>query len=497
MMSFRFPSPEKPWHWTGLIILLRLPILAYFIWQGHLLFPERMMADFVLQEVDYGYFLGPVDNYFETGNYEYTPGEPYAGRMPGYAIPYFLLRLILSQTLAIQLLIILQVILSAVSVYYLARMAQEIVRSETAFYLTLILYGTSLYYLRYDFCTITEGPSVALFILAMHHLFRFWGAWRPRNLIWAGTFITWAIFLRPFIGYLLVPIGVMLLIEGWKQSGWSRLYFVRPALIFCIPFILIEGAWIARNQVAFDEFIPLETPLHESYGKAYSKSWLALRDLSAALDIERAYFEAGLAWWFRIAEEDEATAYTMPEDWFDGVSFTRSDLEELRKDYRAYRAEGEAMLYEPMDERIAAEANALEKQIAQARPMQYHLWNRLKNIQRRVFTSGSSYVLLPPFHEMSLFQKSLKLWASFCYYFVGIFGLFGLFRLALVGKESRFRNLGALTLIHVIGLPVLLSIFPSTLENRYLFTLYPILFLGTVHTIAYILGVSRKSRWIP
>ncbi|MDA0973474.1 MAG: glycosyltransferase family 39 protein [Bacteroidetes bacterium] len=485
-------DPIRHWpSWALLVLLIRLPLLVYFMDQGRTYFPERMVSDIVLKEVDYGYFLQPVDHYFEEGTYSFGGNGPYAGRMPGYAIPYFLLRLVLAKDSALVALILIQIVLSAISVCYLALLAYRLSRSKGVFLATLLFYGTSLYYLRYDFSSITEAPSVALFILSLYQLFSWWEDDRKRRLIWGGFFLTWTIFLRPFLGYLLLPIGLMLLIKGLHSSRQLFLK-LRPALLFCLPFILIEGLWIARNYSAFGRFIPLETPMYESYGKSYSKAWLSTREFAASLDIETAYFEPGLAQWFRASTETQAAQFEMPMEWFEGVSFNRDSLEALRSTYLTYQAEKDAGTCAQLETLIVMKAERYKEEVKNARPWTYHVSNRLENIGRRVFTSGSSYVLLPAFDRLNHFQKFLKLYASACYYLVLFFGFIGLILMYVRSFYGEQKAFALLALIHCIALPLILPFTPATLENRYLFTLYPLLTIGMMMFFHFILSRLRS-----
>ena len=487
-------DPLRHWpQWTLLIVLIRLPILLYFMHQGNTHFPERMVNDIVLKEVDYGYFLLPVDRYFEEGHYAYVDDRPYAGRMPGYAAPYFLLRSFTDKNSALVILILLQVILAAISVYFLALLAFKLSRSKRVFYLTLLFYGTSLYYLRYDFCSITESPSTALFILFLYQLFSYWEDERWMRLIWAGFFITWAIFLRPFLGYLLVPIGVLLLFKGFQgeRTFWRKL---RPAFLFCLPFLLIEGAWVTRNYQALGKFIPIETPMYESYGKTYSKTWLAIRSLAASMDVESAYFEPGLAQWFRASSDKEAAAFNMPDAWFEGVSFNRDSLEALRHLYHRYKDEPDSKAYLQLEAQIVPIAERYITQVKAAQPMKYHIWNRLENVRRRVLTSGSSYLILPSFDKMNPFQKFLKLYASACYYLVMILGSIGMVYAWKHTTSSILKAFLVLGAIHCIALPLILPFTPATLENRYLFTLYPILTVTMILLLNSLYELRIKKR---
>jgi hypothetical protein len=223
--------------------------------------------------------------------------------------------------------------------------------------------------------------------------------------------------------------------------------------------------------------------MYESYGKTYSKTWLATRSFAASLDVESAYFEPGLAHWFRAASDKEATSYEMPDSWFEGVSFNRDSLEELRTLYHRYRDEPEPQKYHALEEVIVPIAERYHEQVEQAQPMKYHLWNKLENVRRRVLTSGSSYLLLPSFDVMNPLQKFLKLYASACYYLVLILGSIGMVFMWRRAENSTVKVFVILGALHCLALPFLLPFTPATLENRYLFTLYPILCISMIFLV--------------
>src|SRR5581483_4990284 len=127
----------NPFNWFAFILLaiiLRGILWAYF---GHLvhihLSGDEVIENYFVKD-DYLYFFHPVDNYFLNGHYAYLAGVPFTGRMPGYTIVYFLARLIFSQQIALWAVILLQFLLSAISVYVLSLIAYNLFNSKRAFY---------------------------------------------------------------------------------------------------------------------------------------------------------------------------------------------------------------------------------------------------------------------------------------------------------------------------------------------------------------------------
>lgn len=114
---------KNPLNWKALIafaILLRGILWLYF---GHLVstnLPSGETIEKYFVRDDWIYFFHPVDNFFANGHFSYMNNVPFTGRLPGYSIVYFLFRLIFDAHISIFLVIGLQFLLSAISVYVLA-----------------------------------------------------------------------------------------------------------------------------------------------------------------------------------------------------------------------------------------------------------------------------------------------------------------------------------------------------------------------------------------
>ena len=478
----RLPPPNRKWFWLAVVLGIRVPLLLFYILEGHRIVPDKMINFIVLQENDYVMLLGPIDTYFETGSYEFINGQQFAGRMPGYWLPYYFLRLIFSKGIAIQALILIQITLSVISCYFLALIARKIVCSDIAFYITLFIYSSLLCYLRFDFSTLSESASISLFIIGTYFLFSKISHYNNSDLLLIGFCFTWCFFLRPFLGYLLIPVGLVILSELVNQYKIKIWLF--KMILFCLPFIFAEGAWIARNYLVLDRFIPFETSITQSYGRMYPKCFIAIRNLAGSFDVERADFEPGLCHWFRRSNDMEANQYIMPEKWFEGLSYGRAELEELRADYRAYRSSTNIDEYQLMDEDITLRARAMELEFKSQNALKYHVINRILNIKRRIFTSGSSYMSFLKFNDMNVLEKILKLLTSSLYYLIWIGGVFGCIFGVLNNKDSERKKFWWFSSFHIIALPIILAIINATLVNSYIATLIPLLMIGSIYFLS-------------
>lgn len=92
---------------------------------------------FAVTTVETPSYLEPAENFINTGHYDAKKWGDL--RPPGYAWPYCLLRSFLSITWTLNVLDLIQLLLSAISVFALARVAYLIFKKESYFYLTFFL----------------------------------------------------------------------------------------------------------------------------------------------------------------------------------------------------------------------------------------------------------------------------------------------------------------------------------------------------------------------
>lgn len=174
-------------------------------------------------------------------------------RMPGYGIIFLLFRLLFSYNTTYNCIIIIQLFLSASSVYLMALIARFLLKSRRAFYLTFYLYLICTYSNYFDVCLGTECMCTTFLLFATWLLILYTSFRKNSYLFFSGLFLTWTIFLRPAFAPALLIFGLILLIFFIK----NKIKWLKPALIFMSTFILIDGAWTVRNQAVHHRIIPL------------------------------------------------------------------------------------------------------------------------------------------------------------------------------------------------------------------------------------------------
>lgn len=194
-------------------------------------------------------YIDPVEHLLANG--AYLPDY----RMPGFAVPYWCLRQLFDKAQALNAYLLLQLLMGALSVVLLARIAFHITRAVAAFHVVFWLFAISTFVSLYDVLPLTESLTSSVIIIAVYLLLRGTSSGKAWHLAAAGLFFTWAAFLRPVMLPLLVfgMLAVLLRSAPWR---WERR---RAALAFLLPFLLIETAWILRNHAVHERVVPLST----------------------------------------------------------------------------------------------------------------------------------------------------------------------------------------------------------------------------------------------
>ena len=203
-------SSKNKWKLIGIAILFKLIQAFLFASWADGISPDLMVNDLVLKHADYNYFLAPVDHFFEDGSYYLKEGQCYAGRMPGYWFIYMLLRFVLSASAALNTLIVLQIVLSGIAVFYLAKVANSLFKSERVFALTYLLFLLSSFTSVFDFQTISESFSVPAFIFSLYFLIEIYHRVRrtKKALDSFRTFLNLVHLLKTLLGNILSDLWI-------------------------------------------------------------------------------------------------------------------------------------------------------------------------------------------------------------------------------------------------------------------------------------------------
>jgi hypothetical protein len=181
---------------------------------------RQYTCTFAIEGGDTASYIEPIENLIANGTYF----DDY--RLPGYGFIYFLLRLFLSACFAMNAMVILQVVLSGISVYLFAEIAARLMHQWYAFYVAYFVYLISTFVSLWDVFLLTESFCVSALIISFYFLSS--PSFTGRNLLLSGLFLTWAIFLKPVVFPVLLMVVVILITRQRKANH----QLLKPVLIF-------------------------------------------------------------------------------------------------------------------------------------------------------------------------------------------------------------------------------------------------------------------------
>jgi 4-amino-4-deoxy-L-arabinose transferase-like glycosyltransferase len=244
----------------GSSILIFLLVIAsrvalYFI------FPDEdglrgQPGDLFFSCADFEY-LSTIDNFVDFGVYSLTPnGVPFAGRLPGFIFPYLIFRLIFAKKTAYFLLGLFIMLYSAFSAIFLVKLIKERTGSDVYAFVALMALYMFPFYWFWDWTLHPNSLAASSLILSIFCLHRYELRGHNKYLLLAGILLSWIFMLRGFT--LLFLPATLIVIVLWQRKRLSKLQLTRSVTIFLFPFLIMEGAWIARNYLAFHAFVPLQ-----------------------------------------------------------------------------------------------------------------------------------------------------------------------------------------------------------------------------------------------
>lgn len=241
-----------------LISVLTIKILFYLFFvdpKTTLLYENSIFID----NPDRSEYIAPIDNYIDGGTYSLSfHGSPYAGRLPGYIFPYILFRSLFNQNISLILLGIFTVLMSVFASLKLYQLIIDQTASKVAGVISIISLEILPYYWHWDWTLHPNSLSASCLILAFFYLYRFFTAQKKSELFYAGFFLAWLFLLRGFT-FLFIPITLPILFFFMKKNRYSFKNTLVCFSLFLSPLLFSETAWITRNYISLNEFIPLQT----------------------------------------------------------------------------------------------------------------------------------------------------------------------------------------------------------------------------------------------
>ena len=423
-------------------------------------------------------YIEPIENLISKG--AYSPDF----RMPGYGALYFLLRLLLSKANALNLLALAQLFLDALSVYFLALIVRDIFEREVLFYITFYTYLLSTYTSIFDIFILTESLAVSSLIFAVFCFVRGANKNNKALLFLSGCFLTWCIFLRPFLLPLMGLFMAVLILFSLRNTGYSRIKVAKSIIVFLLPFLLIDGAWIARNYRLYGRIIPLQ----KSIFYPRQKDDKVLMNLVSFL---RSWGGDGVWWnpkaeinWFGYVENVDSLKKQVKDIKFPDYIYTsRFNYNSLVsvKNYIAFSKDKTLPLHERNKFRQLAVDRLREytDSIKKEKPYVYYIYAPLRLFKKFLFHSGTYNLFNKTVKELNIAELAFKLLETLIYLYIVIAGLIG--AIILFFKERSINNK---FLIAVIPLYIILCVSFGfrVIEYRYFVTAYPFMLVCAAYS---------------
>jgi hypothetical protein len=432
-------------------------------------------------------YIEPVENLLSKGSY--TPDF----RMPGYAVPYLAPRLALGQAVSLNLLILLQVLLSAASAVALAvaatRIFPDVPGIETWTFWLLVV---STYTAVYDAYLLTESFTTSSLILAVSLLL---AARQRRSLTRygvSGLLLAWMVFLRPALGGLLLLMAVWLPVTSPRRQ---RAHLALAVGLLAAPFLLADAAWAARNWRTHRAFMPL-APVSAPY---YSELDHSLFRFLASWGGSRVHWnpKAEIIWFQHMrtpgyaAPREAVEAITFPEDIFTS-RFKYADLVRIRAELLALRDPKLPPVERNAKEaRISSELESFAESIRTEKPLVYYVEAPLRLLRRFLLHSGTQNLISRRFRESSVVERAFRLGMTLLYWAVLALSVVTAAWLTLTRRWTPELALISLIVVYVVFVHVVLFRLD---EPRYFVPAYPFALCLAAASIAHAWLGLRSAR---
>ncbi|MEZ0487124.1 hypothetical protein [Fibrella aquatica] len=484
-------KPASNWlYWTVIALVVKGLFLGWFLTQTYYHDIDGFWGQ---SNGDMMTYIQPVESLLAHQGFKTDV------RMPAYPAVYLLFRLFFSAAVACNLVILLQVVVSALSVYVLGLCAQKLFQTERAFYWAYFIYLFSTFVSVFDGYFLTESLAASASVFFLFAWLRFHEKpTRWFSLLAAGAWLTWSVFLKPaHLPLLAIPIAIWGL--RWLRGKLPFKQLLRYSLLFLVPFLLADGAWMVRNYRSYKEVIPLlKSPWYpESFWPANYFDLMAFCQTYGE-DFSYWFPNTGIRWiqgwgnnnflppvrWY--VKEDLGP----PPNYVYTARFNRDSITSVRN--LCYRLgngpELDSVQRSIISAQIKEKLNRYTRSVREDNPLVYYVWAPLR--YTFTFLHGSwGYTFLDDIVKTQWPRFLLRLYH---YIFVLIPGLLGLVLLTQRGLKRDDRLLFIpLAFAYCIVVYVMVLRHP---ETRYLAPFYPFLVLSAVTLFLSIIRYRQSKK---
>ncbi len=358
-------------------------------------------------------YFNPIEHLLEKGSYE--PDF----RMPGYGWLYYLLRLFFELNLTCNIIVLIQVLFSGISVYYLALTAYYITNSKQVFNMVFFISLFTFYSAVYDSYLLTESFCTSSGIMAVYFIVK--ALIRKSNVYFfiSGLFFCWMFFLKPvYLGFFLL-IFLLILIYTLTVEKNKCYFSLKNVFWLLIPFIFFDSVWAFRNYTVHKELRLLTNPFFSPQGEqeypraltVFLQSWGGTHSV---------WLPHGHNLWFEGNTEEEGKI-NFPNFLTQG-SISKDSLMYLRQKIIAARDTTLSQMIKKQNDIDAVNIiNRFKNYIKKEQPIKYYIYTPLLYLKMFYTIPGTYFLFLKPFRELNHIQKIILLIIASLHYII-LFG---------------------------------------------------------------------------
>jgi len=438
-------------------------------------------------------YLGAMDNLLEQNEYYFWNGERkvYAGRMPYYGVPYFLLRSLFDKFLAGDLLVVIQIFLSSLATILLAQLCSEILKSNLCFWFCYSLYFLSFNFLALDLMLVPESLSLSFLIFFLYAYHRHRIEKQFRAIFVASVFLAFLTLLKPYF-VLLYPLFFLDFAIGnqiFTPSNWKSNFsnLTVKSIVLALPLILLLLPWAARNFVVLDKIIFSQENVYAGY--KYKRAELAFRRFTYAWGSDFIFWnpQSRNPTYYFLKEHSEIHDQIKLPQHAITQGYSMEEIERVRQDYLQLQ---EHYSFE-LDDDVTARFDRLTSVYKNEKPFMYYVGSGFISAKKILLHTNSQFLLLfinPKSACYSGWQAVFRIVNSGIYLITILFGFAGIAVLTIK------RKIGVIFAVIPLFLILFFGFYDRHAEGRYFIQGFPVLLLGAIFILYWF--SSKHSQFI-
>ena len=430
--------------------------------------PAMRLGYIAVYDGDTFSYLGAMDNLLEQGKYFFWNGARavYAGRMPFYGAPYFLLRLFLDKSAAYDVIVVFQIFFDALATVVFARLCCAITPRKSAFWLGYLIYFASFNAFNWSVILNTESLSISFLVFFLYYFHLYWTKKKWSDAVGAAILLALMTVLKPYLVILYPAFFFGVLFKDGRIDGFAAARSaLRRVFVLSLPLLVLLSPWIVRNAFVMKRFVPAQENIYAGYN--YSEAFLALETFTGAWGGALGAWDANDAGCYFTRNPPNGCRFTMP-NYALTAEYNADDIERVRQNYLKLQIE-----YSPeLEQNVVADLENYTEIYKRENPLMYYAGSKFIIVKKMFWhTNNAAVPIQPDFKCYNSYQISFKIVQFIVYICALTFGVLGLIKSVYEGK---------LSLVFIVIPLIIIFLFAElrTTQARYIGQVYIIFLLG-------------------